>query len=72
MDMKLDPVLTEIRAVREAYADRFAGDIRGMLADLYLRQKQGGRKTVSRPPRTIKVIHQESAVPGNRPASRST
>ena len=32
--MKLDPVLTEIRAVREAYAEKFSGDVKGMLADI--------------------------------------
>ncbi|MGO9107691.1 MAG: hypothetical protein ACLP9L_00530 [Thermoguttaceae bacterium] len=71
MDMKLDPVLAEIRAVREAYAEKFAGDIKGMLADICRRQQQGGRKTVSRLPRTIDVI-QKGAVPNNQPASRST
>jgi hypothetical protein len=45
---KLDPVLAEIRATREAYAERFAGDVKGMLADLRKRQKQSGRKVVSR------------------------
>ena len=32
--MKLDPVLAEIRKTREAYAEKFAGDVRAMLADI--------------------------------------
>jgi len=51
--MKLDPVLAEIRAVREAYAERFAGDVTGMLADMRKRQQQGTRRVVSRPPKRI-------------------
>jgi hypothetical protein len=42
--MKLDPVLAEIRAVREAYSEKFAGNIAGMLADLCDRQREGGTK----------------------------
>ena len=51
--MKLDPVLSEIRKVREAYAERFAGDVRAMLADLRTRQQKSGRKTVARPPKRL-------------------
>jgi hypothetical protein len=52
--MKPDPVISEIRRVREAYAERFAGDIRAMLADLHCRQQESGRVTVSRPPKQAK------------------
>jgi hypothetical protein len=51
--MKLDSVIAEIRAVREAYAEKFAGDIKAMVADLRTRQQQGGRKTVSRTPKRL-------------------
>jgi hypothetical protein len=49
MTMKSDPVLSEIRQAREAYAEKFAGDAEAMLEDIRKRQQQGGRKTVSRP-----------------------
>jgi hypothetical protein len=49
--MKLDPVLAEIRKTREAYAARFSGNVRSMLADLRRRQADGGRPSVARPPR---------------------
>jgi hypothetical protein len=51
--MKPDPILAEIRRVREAYAEQFAGDIRAMLADLRRRQEQSGRKVVAREPKRI-------------------
>ena len=51
--MKLDPVLAEIRATREAYSERFQGDIDAMLADLRARQAQGGRKSVRLPPKRL-------------------
>jgi hypothetical protein len=52
--MKPDPILSEIRRTREAYAERFAGDIRAMLADLRQRQEKSGRVTVKRAPKRIK------------------
>lgn len=51
--MKLDPVLAEIRATREAYSERFHGDIDAMLADLRKRQAEGGRKSVRLPPKRL-------------------
>lgn len=56
--MTFDPVLAEIRAVREAYAETFAGDVKGMLADLQKRQKQGGRPSTARPPKRIETPHE--------------
>jgi len=55
MTMKLDPVLAEIRAVREAYAQRFAGDIQGMLADLRKCQRQGGRQVIARSAKCVAI-----------------
>jgi len=51
--MKLDPVLAEIRRTREAYAERFGGDVKAMMADIRKRQKEGGRPSVARPPKRI-------------------
>jgi hypothetical protein len=53
--LKPDAILAEIRRVREAYAEQFAGDVRAMLADLQRRQEQGGRKVVARSPKRIKT-----------------
>jgi hypothetical protein len=51
--MKLDPVLAEIRRTREAYAARFSGDTKAMLADLRKRQAESGRPSVARAPRRL-------------------
>jgi hypothetical protein len=53
--MPLDPILAEIRQTRDAYAARFGGDIKAMLADLRQRQQQGNRAVVSRPAKRISV-----------------
>ena len=46
--MKLDPVLAEIRKVREAYAEKFNGDIRAMVADIRARQHLRGHRIATR------------------------
>jgi len=53
--MNLDPVLAEIRHVREAYSERYAGNVRAMLADLRAREREGGRTVVSRPAKRIQT-----------------
>jgi hypothetical protein len=52
--MKPDPILSEIRWTREAYADQFSGYIRAMLADLRRREQASGHVLVSRPPKRLK------------------
>lgn len=59
--MKLDPVLAEIRKVREEYAAQFKGDIRAMMDDIRRRQKESGRITVSREPKRIPASEQVTA-----------
>jgi hypothetical protein len=51
--MTLDPVLAEVRAVREAYAERFGGDVKSMLGDIRTRQQQSSRPSVTRPPKRM-------------------
>ena len=51
--MKLDPVMAEIRAYREAYAEKFGGDIEAMLDDLHKRSREDGREVVSRSPKRL-------------------
>jgi hypothetical protein len=67
--MKLDPVLAEIRATREAYSDRFHGDIDAMLADLRQQQAEGGRKSIRLPPKRLTA--EELAAPTYRGAAVS-
>jgi len=60
--MKLDPVMAEIRAVREAYAEQFAGDVKAMFDDLEKRSRESGRTLVSRPPKRIGEVPRGSAL----------
>jgi len=53
-----DPIIAEIRQIREAYAKRFNYDVHAMLRDLKERQIKSGRKTVSLPPKRIKPVEQ--------------
>ncbi len=45
--MKTDPIVEEIRKIKEARAERFGCDVRAMAEDLRKREKEGGRKVVS-------------------------
>ena len=49
--MWLDPIVEEIRQLRQSYAARFNHDLKAICRDLRERQKRGGRKVVSLPPR---------------------
>ena len=53
-----DPIIAEIRQVREAHAKRFNYDVYAILRDLKQRQIKSGRKTVSLPPKHLKPVEQ--------------
>jgi hypothetical protein len=42
-----DPIVDEVRRVRDAYAARFNYDLRAIYRDLKEREKRSGRKVVS-------------------------
>ncbi len=46
-----DPIIDEIRKVREAHASRFNYDLDAIFRDIKEREKQGPHKFVSFPPR---------------------
>ena len=48
-----DPIVEEIRQYRQQYAARFNHDLKAICRDLRERQKKGGRKVVSLPPRPV-------------------
>ena len=48
--MALDPILSEVRRVREEYAQQFDGDLRAMMDDLRRRHAESDRQSVSREP----------------------
>ena len=41
-----DPIIAELRAIRQAYAARFNYDVDAMFRDIRARQKASGRKYV--------------------------
>ena len=51
MTMTLDPILAEVRRVREAFAQQFNGDVLAMMEDLRRRHRESDRKSASRAPK---------------------
>ena len=61
--MALDPILTDVRRIREQYAERFHGDIRAMMDDLRRRHAESGRASATLEPK----LHSKPTTPsGNR------
>ena len=49
-----DPIIAEIRAIRDEHAARFNYDVKAIFRDIQAKQKASGRKYVRYPPkRTI-------------------
>ena len=49
--MEFDPIVAEVRAIREAYASRFGFDLQAIGKDLREKEKKSGRNVVSLPSR---------------------
>jgi hypothetical protein len=52
--MKDDPIVEEIRQIREAHAAKFNYDLRAIYEDIKEYEKKSNRTYVSYPPRLIK------------------
>ena len=52
-----DPIVEEIRKIREAYAARFNYDLDLIFKDIRERQKKSGRKYVTLPPKRVLQTH---------------
>ena len=48
-----DPIVEEVRTIRQKHAARFNYDIKKIAEDLNNKQKQAGRKIVSYPPKPV-------------------
>lgn len=55
--MTHDPIVAEVRAIREQIAAKFDFDIRRMIADAQQRQFASGARVVSPPARATPVPH---------------
>ena len=49
--MNPDPILAEVRRVREEYSRQFHGDVHAMMEDLRRRHAESNRKSVTREPK---------------------
>lgn len=59
-----DPIVEEIRQLRQQYAAQFNHNLKAICEDLRERQKKGNRKVVTlppRPPRQVKTDGQPAA-----------
>ena len=49
-----DEIVTEVRQVREEYAERFGFDVEAICRDLRKRQEEGGRRVVRLDPKKVR------------------
>lgn len=49
--MEADPIIEEVRRIRQEYAQRFGYDLRAVAADLRKREQQHPERLVSFPPK---------------------
>jgi hypothetical protein len=51
-----DPIVDEVRKVRDAHAKKFNYDLQAIVADLKKQQKASGKKFVTLPPKKQTVL----------------
>jgi hypothetical protein len=51
-----DPIVAEVRKIREAHAAQFSYDLRAIFQDLKQQEQASGRVFVSYPPRRARLI----------------
>lgn len=57
----IDPIVEEVRKVRDEYAARFNYDLEAILEDLKKREESSGRRIVRYDPRRLKAETHEGA-----------
>ena len=60
---KIDPIIAEVRAVRDDYADRFGYDVEAIFRDIRSRQEISDRKYVRYPARPAVSEFDDQATP---------
>jgi hypothetical protein len=53
----IDPIVAEVRAVRDKHAAKFGHDLNKIFRDIKARQDASGRKFVKYPPRNVAAWH---------------
>ena len=56
--MQKDPIVEEIRAIREAYAAQFGYDLDAIYRDLKEQEQEGDQELVSFPPKRLEKAEQ--------------
>lgn len=55
-----DPIVKEVRRIREEHSARFGHDLQRIYRELKEREKASGRRYVSYPPRTVEPVVAEN------------
>ena len=66
-----DPIVDEVRKVRDAHASRFNYDLDAIFRDIKEQERESGRAFVSFPPRKLELNHAPEPTATARPASRT-
>ena len=59
--MSQDPIVQEVRTIRDTYAKRFDYDTGAIYRDLKNQETQTGRKFISLPPKRVEPAKQKTA-----------
>ena len=54
--MRNDPIVDEIRRIRQEHTDKFNGDLNAICEDIRRQERESGREYVTYPPRRIESI----------------
>ena len=54
--MRNDPIVDEIRRIRQEHTDKFNGDLHAICKDIRQQERESGREYVSYPPRRIEDV----------------
>ncbi len=54
--MRNDPIVDEIRRIRQEHTDRFHGDLHAICEDLRRQERESGRDYVSFAPRPVRGV----------------
>ena len=66
-----DPIVAEIRRLRDEYAQRFGYDLDAICRDLREQQQRGGRRVIRRQPKRPSDLHATPNVTEQRDAAES-
>ena len=60
--MRNDPIVDEIRRIRQEHTDKFNGDLHAICEDIRRQERESGREYVSYPPRRIEGVAASTSI----------